>query len=72
MSGFKRQISGVGCNRSTNWATTTAPGYLNSLWWNLAHFDEKNIGAKDNQNLLPDFPPELKICDQQRKITEHY
>ena len=30
MLGFKLRISGAECDRSTNWAQTTAPSYKNS------------------------------------------
>ena len=33
MSGFEPRISGIGSDRCTNWATTTAPSALISLRW---------------------------------------
>ena len=39
MSGFEPRISGVGSNRSTNWATTTAQSYKYSL---INHFPSQH------------------------------
>ena len=34
MTGFKQRTSGIGSNRSTNWATTTAVNVINPFWMN--------------------------------------
>ena len=58
MTGFEPQTSGIGSDRSTNWATTTTLIYLISvIWLMVSHYECKHWCLAEKYVTIPNIVP---------------